>query len=564
MMRSDDLFQQVNAELERERLSFCATDVQALQTWLQQQATLPLGDRSQAYLMALLELQQLQCDELQRFAYMQAFHAVLQVLIDDVIVVLAQHQYMKFSPRYEQMATLLLLLKGHCIRLYIQIAQGLYRAVGELQFEFRNLWHLHHIKNSCRKAIVYALQQCSRLLYVQHAFYLTIPTGQWKRIHQLYMWSELLGLAKQRVNVQHNGEMQAWTAEQYYMQIHLFAILSHQQLAYDDIVTLYDLSFEWLPLLKLYRAESSQAKYKINTSSDQAAVLNTTHTATTPNEADVYLDCQDLIDELKHQTLFEGNLPINTALKFHLQYLFIHNNERKDERYQYSAKLDAYAHYTSIIRFLLKDELVKQNHYLYQVLRYEVEVLDKSLNGYRLLWKDELPERLSKGTYLLLREQTLAGNDDTLTTAYDDVAQQHTWQSAIVRWVRKQQQHIEMGVEVLARQQWACELYFQQQRQSAILLYKASEQGAAWSVMVSDYDRSMLQQQASIQLGEQRVQLNIVSELLQGDGVAQLACVPNTAQDEAALIALHGLLYRDELTEQEQQLLNAPDVERSK
>lgn len=534
-MNVNSVFTQQYSEIEQ--LSFAPATVAGIEQWTEQLLSLQLGDRCHQLLNALIELQQVKCSVDVRLFLAKAIEQPVNEVLTQLEHFIHQHQYMKFNVRYTHIVELFLLLRCHFIRLFAQLEQAFAECLN--RFSFSRFIKKMQLKLTYVDVCSVLLQQCSLLCYHQQQLHHQYYDQQWTMIHGVYQRIVKFKLSQRVSYLKVKGyKLSEKRLKDIYLQILLFAILANHQLNSEDLHRLYQLSFSWLDKIKYITRENDFTKYKVNIASDQPAMLNKqVHSAI---KADFYIDCEDLLHYLA-QYRNKDNLRID--LVFYLQNLLINTYERKEERYSYSGRANVYIDYTSVTQFLEKHKLIEQSQLLYHLIDYEVDILDKSSSGYRLLWKDDVPEQLQNGECLLLKEQNPLGQGDDAAMSSLDTEQATHWKMAIVRWVKNiRPQVCELGVEVLGHYQIVCSVQYNEQQQSAILLVKENSQGWQWSLLFNaNYDQSQVvfQPWQTVLINEQAWRVKLLNVLLSSNSVTQVE-VQVLAEQQSALLEVLG------------------------
>jgi hypothetical protein len=79
---------------------------------------------------------------------------------------------------------------------------------------------------------------------------------------------------------------------------------------------------------------------------------------------------------------------------------------------------------------------------------YPAEVLDISVNGYRIKWSGNTPKNLKTGEFILVQENA-----------------QSEWRGGVVRWIKQStEKSLELGLEMLAQDIFPCAVYVKSDR----------------------------------------------------------------------------------------------------
>ncbi len=73
-----------------------------------------------------------------------------------------------------------------------------------------------------------------------------------------------------------------------------------------------------------------------------------------------------------------------------------------------------------------------------------LNVLDISVNGYRIKWTGVTPENLKTGEFILVQENT-----------------QSQWRGGVIRWIKQStEKSLEIGLEILAQDIFPCSAFY--------------------------------------------------------------------------------------------------------
>lgn len=481
MTHSSDIFQ-IPTELTRDQLSFCPTSVKSLQEWAAHIAVLQLGSSSQSLFSALLEIAELKCTEMLRFDLIQVLHPVLE----NMLTSLEKHffnQGLMSSDRNEQIIELAALLRSHFAKIYIDIAKRSHQHLTQHKFSFFAYKQKKSYQNTRLVAIYYAIRQLSLLLYQQHLLYTTPVYGQWLVAHQLLECAVEHQFYLSNVNQLLNNQHSLSTISQAYAQLVLLDIFDTHQLRPAEIQGLYLCSFDWAKLLQILPKETTLSRYIVDSAKDHPPIFNSRQSNLfKPN---IFISTQVLLEHIHETQNKTGNflspnekLFLTPALHFHIQNLLTQNTERRHERYEYSAQLNicfglSVAHFYlakgknlheilqlphgSNYRFQSDSDLIntsesatltrsmQNNKALEREAKqiYSTEILDISINGYRIKWLSNTPANLKTGEFILVQENA-----------------QSQWRGAVIRWIKQSTaRNLELGLEVIAQEMYPCAAY---------------------------------------------------------------------------------------------------------
>lgn len=466
--------------LTREQLSFCEPTVQAFSKWVSSISILQLGDTSKTLFSALVELSELKCSETLRFDLVQILHPVLEHLLQSLEKHFF-HQSLISTDRNEHIVELALLLRQYFATIYIDIVRRSSEEMGQRKFSIFTFHKKKNQQTARTLAIFYALQQLTELLYQEHMLYGTPLKGQWLIAHYLYETALEARVNLVNINQLQDTQNSLETIHQAYCQLILLDILNTNQIRQTEIEALYQCSFGWAKKIQIHTKESVSSKYIIDTKQDRPPLYNKSQNYNF--SATLYVVIQDLLDHITstlhrnqdYLTSIEKQY-LSPALKFHVQNILGTVAERQHERYQYSAQLEICfglltAHFYSSKAKDFAETLQLDSQLKFQSsskmaidlnqdtanfsankrlnreskLIYQTEVLDISVNGYRIKWTQEVPKNLKTGEFILVKENT-----------------HNQWRGGVIRWIKQStEKSLEMGLEVLAHDIFACSVRIQ-------------------------------------------------------------------------------------------------------
>ncbi|WP_122898435.1 GTPase [Acinetobacter sp. B51(2017)] len=475
-MQASDLFQ-TPTQPKLDKLSFCHHSIQGVQDWVSTLSILQLGDSSKTLFNALLEISELNCSEALRFDLIQALHPTLE----NVLLSLEKHflnQGLISSDRNDHIIELATLLRCYFSKIYIDIAK---RSHQQLQHQPFSLFAFRKKRNLSTVRIMatyYALQQISALFYQQHMLYSAPLPGQWLIAHQLLSLAIEHHFDQTNINHIQGTEHKLNTVAQAYARLILLEVFNTHQIRPTEIQALYLCSVDWARLVQVLPKETTLSRYAVDTQQDHPPMYNNNHAKSlNPN---IYIATQKLLEHFsdlqrkqsEYLSSNEKNL-LTPALHFHIQNLLSNQTGRRSERYDYSAPLQicfslAVAHF-----YLSKGkafyETLELNHgyklqnttslfgsqnshnsspepkFVDREARqiYSADVINISLNGYRIRWTGETPKNLKTGELILVQENTHS-----------------QWRCATIRWIKQAtEKTLELGIEILAQHMYPCAVH---------------------------------------------------------------------------------------------------------
>ncbi|MBP7217642.1 MAG: GTPase [Acinetobacter sp.] len=535
-----DIFQ-IPTVLKRDKLSFCDANTKSLTEWI---ATLPLmqlGDSSQALFAALLELSELECAETLRFDLIQALHPT----IANVLGSLEKNffnQGVISSDRNEHIIELAMLLRCYFTAIYINIVRRSNEQLEHQKFSFFALNQKKNLQTARTLATFHVLQQLTQLLYQQHMLYSEPVAGQWLIAHQLYD-AAVLHKYHQTNLQQAQGKSNALSnVSQAYAQLILMDIFNTNQIRQSEIQALFQCSFDWAAMVQLLPKETDLTKYAVDTSKDHPPIYNKKQSSGfNPN---IFISVNSLLDHVtetlnKNAEYVSKNekIYLTPALKFHVQNILGSSAERRHERYEYTAQLHICfglltAHFylakaknfqetlllahgyglQSEAKFLStwdkKDSEGNQESAIQRLSRenkavFQTDILDISVNGYRVKWTGEAPKNLRTGEYILIKE-TSHGH----------------WRGGVIRWIKQSsEKSLELGLEVLAQEMYSCAVRIQSDRHMSnyhpALILKNQDLDASKLTLILPGSQIFREQQAvHLRLGKEEIKLYLLGTQL--------------------------------------------------
>lgn len=537
-MSTSDIFQNPT-ELSLEKLSFCASTVKGLQEWVSDLSILQLGSSSKELFNALLEISELKCSETLRFDLIQTLHPTL----DNVLGSLEKH-FFNQSPittdRNDQIIELAMLLRSYFAKIYIDISK---RCNTQLSLQKFSIFAFNQKKSLQTARIVasyYALQQLSLLIYQQHLLYSSPLFGQWLVAHQILDSAIKHHYFQTNINQILDTQHPLQTISQAYSQLILLDIFNTHQMRPSEMQGLYLCSFDWAKLVHVLPKETTLSRYIVDTNKDHPPVFNVEQSSL--YKPTIYLSTQDLLDHLSEtQTNKSGYLSRNEklfltpALYFHIHNLLTTSTERRHERYEYSAQLQicfslAVAHfYLSKGKNFQETLNLENNYHLHsessfissmnsnispeiqtaKVLDrdakqiYSVEVLDISINGYRIKWTGNTPANLKTGEFILVQENPNS-----------------SWRGGVIRWIKQSsEKSLELGLEALAQDLFPCAVMIRTERnvnnyQPALLVQTAQLDYTSTSLIISGSQMFREKQTIHLRLGQEEIKIYLTTAQL--------------------------------------------------
>ncbi|MEB3767806.1 GTPase [Acinetobacter sp. MD2] len=460
----------------RKDLSFCHCDATSLRQWINQLPAIQLGDTSKLLLNAVIEIAELDCDELLRFELIQTLH----LSIEQILGILEKHFLDKlYSISSHNTHTIELAQQFRCylINIYFNISFKLDKQLQAAKFSLFTFTQKKNRQRTRTYSCYYALEQLGRLRYQQVVLYKNALVGQWRIGHQLFKLAEENQFHLQ--TIEHlNPTLPSLKHIYYaYSQLCLIDILSPQQIRPIEIDALYQCTFQWVKLIQISKHGHLDARYMVYSENDFPPVWNNIHSKIT--EHVFFIDTQALLEHI-NLTHLPNNHYISAierhyltpSLIFHIQHLLNNMPERRYERYDFNSSIQLtfglqsahfyLSHGTAFNETLyLNSKIgvqknskalstwnseVKMKHHSYQTLDpetkqiYNCNILDISVNGYRMCWDSVPPKQLRAGEFILVQE-----NEKT------------PWRGGTIRWLKQENENrFEFGVEILSQEITPC------------------------------------------------------------------------------------------------------------
>ena len=525
-------------KLTLDRLSFCHATVDDLRHWTVALSVMPLGDAAQAILKAVLEISELKCEETLRFDLIQ----VLQPNIENVLHSLEKFFFDKnliHTDRNEQIIELGNCLRGLTIAVYADIARRSNQQIAQKKLPLFAIKQKNNLKIARQLATYYALQQMCILLYKQQTLYSDSINYQWVLAHTLYDIANKNNEIFLNINQIQGTHLPVNNIAQIYAQLLLLDIFNTNQIRPTEIRALYYCSQDWAKMIQILPKETSLSRYFVNKKLDHAVIYNQKHNQ--GMDAHLFIETQGLLEHINKTIVQEeDNITkterqyLTSALKFHVQNILSSSNERRHERYEYSAQLRICfsifaAHYYLSNRIGFSETIMNaQSFTLHSASNtqntieqspltptpaklldqdskqiYITEVLDISVNGYRIHWTGETPRNLRTGEFILVSENN-----------------NRKWKGAIIRWIKQaSNKSLELGLEVLGQDTFACAVRLQADLQNlnyqpALLIQNHQLEYNKISLIIPNLSLFKEKQNIQLRLGKHEFQIQLTKAVI--------------------------------------------------
>ncbi|ANF81513.1 GTPase [Acinetobacter sp. NCu2D-2] len=535
---TSDIFQ-TPTEKKLAQLSFCQTNAKALQEWVSSISILQLGTSSKSLFSALLEIAELDCDETLRFDLIQVLHPTLE----NVLTSLEKHfvnQGLITTDRNDQIIELAMLLRSHFAKIYIDIAKRCQQQLNEHKFSIFKLSLKKRLETARMVSIYYALQQLSLLLYQQHMLYSSPVMGQWLAAHQLIECAIENNFYLSNINQVLGTQHDIQNISQAYAQLIILEIFNTHQIRPAEIQGLFLCSFEWAKLIHILPKETTVSRYVVDTSKDHPPLFNTRQAS--HFQANIFISTQNLMEHIataqsknNHNLSRNEKLFLTPALHFHLHTLLSTTAERRHERYEYSAQINicfglgvAHFYLSKGKNFKETLDIVETNFNVQSESSFvsstqaalpsafsnikaldreakqihQAEVLDISVNGYRIKWTGATPVNLKTGEFILVQENA-----------------QSQWRGGVIRWIKQSaEKSLELGLEILAQELFPCAVYTRSEKnlypQPALLVQTTQLDQISISIIVSGVHLFKEKQTIHLRLGQHEIKIYLTKAQL--------------------------------------------------
>ena len=534
--------------LSREKLSFSDANVEALSQWASSLSIMQLGDTSESVFKALYEIAELNCAETLRFDLIQTLHPI----IENVLVSLEKNflnQGLFHSDRSKHIIELTTRLRTYFADIYIDIAQRCEKQLKQQTFSLFKFTAKKNLKTARILSTYYALEQLGLLLVQQQMLYSSALSKQWLMTHTLYDLAFKNQELLININQLQGTNYAIRNIQQAYAQVLLLEIFNTHQIRPSEIYALYQCSFDWAQMVQILPRETSLSRYIVDRSKDHPPVYNRKqHESFKP---DIFISTQSLLEHV-NLTIQKDNeylsknekVYLSAPLKFHVQNVLGSTSERQHERYEYSAQLQMCFSLLSAHFYLSKaktfDETLQLNSNYglqsesnihakianvqdvslkkqVQVLDrqakqlYQSQVLDISINGYRVRWSNkEAPQNLRTGEFILVNENF-----------------QNKWKGGVIRWIKQSvNKSFELGLEILAQDIYPCAVKVLNERSSAnfhpcILVQVQNLNKTESSLILPNLPFFKEQQAIYLRLGDQDIKVYLIKTLTITQSFAQ-------------------------------------------
>ena len=564
--------------LQRENLSFADNTVESVTAWTTTLSIMQLGDTAESVLKAILEISELNCSETLRFDLIQVLHPITESILSSLEKNIL-NQGLSQSDRFEHIIDLITRIRTYFTNIYVNIAQRSDQTRTQNKLSFFNFKQKSNLKTARILASFYALEQLGLLLVQQQMLYSGPLSKQWLTTHYLYE----LSIKNQEFNINVNQlqgtHFTIQNIQQAYAQVLLLDIFNTHQIRPSETQALYQCTFDWVKLIQILPRETALSRYVVDGSKDIPPIYNRKQH---PNfRTSLYVSTQNLLEHInltihkdaEYMSKNEQNY-LSAALKFHVQNVLGTNSERQQERYEYTAQLEICFSIQTEHFYLSKAknfyETLNINHnFAFQSESnvhssigtgassvsnasqiksldreakqiYQAQVIDISINGYRVRWANETPRNLKTGEFILLNENL-----------------QNKWRGAIIRWIKQStNKSFEVGLEVLAQDIYPCAVKVPADRSAfnyhqCLMVKVPNLNESNISIIVPNLPFFKEHQAIYLRLGTEEIKVYLTKTMLMTQSFAQYEF--ELINDEESIIV-------DQFIEQQSTNLNNQDV----
>lgn len=455
--------------LDRDQLSRCETRLDALEHWLQQQASLPLQEQAQQQGQMLHEINRLRLLPPRRLEWLSLL-----------------------APRLQQTATSLeqqnpleptAILQAQDLQ--DQLAQGYKRVILDL-LALRNQLPALLLARTLLIALHAALSSLTGLIYRACRFSITAPGNCWAELNLLYRLA-----CQSRLQHKNLASPKPDTCEQQYLLAVLLGLIKAENLQPSELDSLYPWLIQWTENLHTLAADAPETQFILSESTgwrpahvEDATNLTAngtlgldTRKITTQVRQLLQQDERPLGNRLLQHLLAcldagssAGNTRLNTQgdiqLVLGLRSVHFHLNERKpfeslvaaqnlgkapkDSPFLQQAPQDPWssAHDTAENQSIGYTQLVELETDLSTSLEEELDrrhpihplkLVNTNANGYSLYWPGTAPSQLRTGELVALKEQAASA-----------------WQPGFIRLIREVNGGHQLSIELLGGRLQPC------------------------------------------------------------------------------------------------------------
>lgn len=239
-------------------LSFVDPTPAAFTAWVQELPMANVGETARQLYQAILELNQLALPATTRSKILET----LRPAIHYVCLELSKHflnQTIALPEKQQKVANLTQALRIHLATGYKIVMLDSISAIASEKVRKNFACASHRMISEYGQVIVRAAQ-----------LYCTSPKGIWKELHQVYSFSEAIGLLKYTITDSANKHLQDTRIDQAYKRILLLSCCRPNQLRQNDIQFVYDAFELWSEHVEVGAAYSANAVFIINLQQDSS------------------------------------------------------------------------------------------------------------------------------------------------------------------------------------------------------------------------------------------------------------------------------------------------------
>ena len=134
---------------------------------------------------------------------------------------------------------------------------------------------------------------------------------------------------------------------------------------------------------------------------------------------------------------------------------------------------------------------------------YNAEVIDISVNGYRIKWTGETPKNLKTGEFILVQENS-----------------QSPWRGGVIRWIKQSaEKSLELGLEILTQDIYPCAVFIKTDRHTghyhpALLVQSTQVNEVNTTLILPSLQLLRDKQTVQLRLGEEELKVFLIKPLL--------------------------------------------------
>ncbi len=449
-------------EASLSQLGFCASaKIAGVRTWVNQLRATQVISTSVSLYRALPEVVRLKTEPATRFEMLEA----LRSIVHQTVVGLTKeflHQPLILPEQAQKTAIIAQALQKNMLDGYSAIVLELGKSSKVNNFE-----RLIFIQ-----ALHRAITALGLMFFRSFQLYTQVPQGLWAHLHLLYRCAKFYELQDSPVeDLVHTNKVT--TIEQAYMRVLALGAARLNQVAQNDVSSVYDALAEWSRYIQLKSPAdlTSNNLYWVNLTRDRGPLLKERHEGPVDSLV-IELNFKVLLNQLNAKDSVgvdykKGLIPeeFPASLLLHVQNAWGNLSSRDLERrstgdaasvcvgfsechYQIAGEqaFDKFlnqdrprqnnepTNYSPVGR-LAKQATDDEPRAVPLGLVFSVALVNLSAGGYCIEWAADVPAQLEAGDLIAVRE-----------------AGRRTWNLCVVRWIRRQKDVTQVGVQLISTQ----------------------------------------------------------------------------------------------------------------